>query len=390
MNECGHWRGYLRVGVLLAWVLAWGYGCVAMADQAYPVTVRDIAGRAVTIAAEPERIYVQNGNHLMLLAILDREDPFRRVRAWYNTLRRSDPSLWGLFTERWPHASAVPERKLDAGATGDLEALLWMDADLFVLDITSQKAVEQGALGPLLERLKVPVLYLDTARDPLTNTVPSLQALGRALNRQSRANAYAQAYEAHRTRLAQALSGASPPLVFLEARAGRLGLNQCCYSQNGTSWSRLLEAANAVNYAASILPGTTGDIPMEQLIARPPDYYLMTGTAQPREGARAIPFGYGRTQQELRASMQALVARTGFAQIDLQGSACVIGISHQFYDNVFNIVGVEYLAVALHPQRMAGISPAHSYRKLVTTFTDLPDRPFEFAMRLNHRTGAPC
>lgn len=380
-------RGHRRFGrssllraagriALLALTTWFAVAHAASAPAGYPRTVVDLAGRNVTLPRAPQRLYLQNGNHLMMLAILEREHPFQRLAAWNNTLRQSDPTLWSLFESRWPTESQVPQLRFDSSGDGDLEAIVWMNPDLLVLDLTSRPAVESGALGPLMRRLQVPILYVDTARDPVINTPRSVKLLGQVLNREDRADAYTNFYAGQLRRLRQAIGDAPRPTVFLEVRAGRLGLDQCCYSQNGTSWSRLVEAAGAHNYASDYLAGATGDIAMEMLIARPPHVYLMTGTQQMRDTSRAIPFGYGVSTQAVQTAMAQLMARTGFDRIAAGPQGCVIGISHQFYDNAFNVAGIGYLARQLYPDRLATLSPDDDYRAMVRRFTELPDRPF--------------
>ncbi len=360
------------------------------ADEAYPRTVVDIAQRRVTIQAPPQRIYLQNGNHLTMLALLERENPFARLVAWNNSIRPSDPTLWALFEQTWPQAREIPQLRLETSGDGDLERIVWIDPDLIVLDIKMRAALEGGALGPLLERLGIAVLYVDDQSDPLANTRRSVEILGEVLGRQARAREYVDFYSEHLNALHAAIRDAPRPLVFLEVRAGRLGLDQCCYSQNRTSWAQLIEGVFARNYASDYLPGASGDIALEMLIARPPDVYFMTGTPFARETSRAIPFGYGVDEARVQAAMRKLMARPGFDRVAIT-RGCVIGITHQFFDSAFNIIGMEYLAKALHPQRLAGLSPQDDYRQLIARFTGLPDRPFLLAAQrgLDGTPGCP-
>lgn len=92
---------------------------------------------------------------------------------------------------------------------------------------------------------------------------------------------------------------------------------------------------------------------METLIRNKPDVYVMTGTARVRAGAHVIPFGYGATQQRARQAMALLMNRPGF----------------------------EYLARALYPQTLGQLDPDATYRRILATYTDIPDAPFLFETR---------
>ena len=373
-----------RLRQMARWWLLASALCLALAAGAteYPLRVLDIAGRAVVVPQPPQRIFVQNGNTLTALSLLEREDPFARVIGWNNTLGHSDPSIWRLLQQRWPQARSVPTLDFDNSGHVDLEALVRLRPDLVLLDIETRPAVEGGRAGPLLAQLGIPVLYLDISRNPVVNLPRTIALLGQVLDRQARAEAYLQFY---RQRLAaiQAVVAqvGERPRVFVESRAGRMGLEQCCYSQGKTAWGLLIEAVGGINLASQLLPGITGDIALETLIRLRPDVYLMTGTSQVKRGAQTIGFGYGASREEAQAALARLMRRPGFSLLGQGPAACVHAVYHQFYDSAFNIVALEYLAKILYPLRFAHLQPADTYRHLLQTFTALPDAPFVFDIR---------
>ncbi len=80
------WAGRLLHSCLMALVLL---PAAAIATQ-YPLTVKDIDGRTVVLNHEPQHIILQDGRDLMALALLDRDNPFHRVIAWNNLLKKQD------------------------------------------------------------------------------------------------------------------------------------------------------------------------------------------------------------------------------------------------------------------------------------------------------------
>lgn len=361
----------------------------------YPLRVIDLAGREVVVPRPPQRIFVQNGNALTVLSLLDRENPFARVAGWNNTLGQSDPSIWALMRQRWPAADAVPTLNFDSAGHVDLEALVRLKPDLVLLDIETRPAVEGGRIAAILARLQIPTLYIDTARDPVTHLQKTLALLGRVLDREARAEAYLDFYR-QRLAVLQAVAAeanrrsGTQPSVFIEVRAGGLGLDQCCYSQGKTGWGLLIDAVGGRNIASQLLAGATGDIALETLIRLQPDVYLMTGTQRVRRGARSIPFGYGAPTDEARSALAALMARPGFGATGQKPGACVHAIHHQFYDSAFHIVALEYLAQALYPSHFTDLRPDETYREVLRRFTTLPDTPFLFHLSRAYADGAPC
>ncbi|WP_225839910.1 ABC transporter substrate-binding protein [Pseudomonas sp. MM211] len=352
----------------------------AQADG-YPRTVIDLAGREVRIEAPPQRILLQDSNDLLALAILEREDPLARVVAFNNNLRGSDPSLWQLLVNRWPAAAQIPTLGFSSAGDVDIERVIRLHPDLLVVRLEARPAVESSVLGSLLERLGIPLIYVDSQDEPLRNVPRSLLLLGDVLDRQARAQAYVDAYQGKLYELQRRSRELPKPRVFIEARAGQAGSGACCHTQGDKGWGALVNALGATNLGSQLLLGDSGDVALEMLIRSKPDHYVMTGTQRLRDGVGALPFGYHADAGAVQQHLQRLLQRPGFERIRQAPNHCVHGLYHQFYNSMFNVIGVEYLAGMLWPQAFADLDPDASYRAWITRFTGLPDAPLVFSAR---------
>ena len=72
----------------------------------YPLTVTDLDGRQVTLAKEPQRIILQDGRDIMTLALLDRDNPFKRLVAW-NNLAKSRMLPRQMLKTTWPQSATI-------------------------------------------------------------------------------------------------------------------------------------------------------------------------------------------------------------------------------------------------------------------------------------------
>ncbi|RLR17486.1 ABC transporter substrate-binding protein, partial [Sodalis-like symbiont of Bactericera trigonica] len=70
----------------------------------YSLTLTDTDGQTLTLAKEPEYVILQDGRDILSLALLDRENPFRRVVAWNNLPKKQDVQTWALLKKTWPAA----------------------------------------------------------------------------------------------------------------------------------------------------------------------------------------------------------------------------------------------------------------------------------------------
>lgn len=363
----------------IGWVLAMIAAPAMAAD--YPRTVVDLAGRRVTLKAAPQRIVMQDSNDLLLLALLEREDPLARVAAWNNAMLGSDPSLWQQVVERWPSARAVKSVGFSTGQL-DIEGILRTRPDLIIARIDMRPAIENTVMYSVLKRLGIPLLYVDTEADPLVNVPRSVELLGEALGQQERAAQYVADYRQRLTVLQQRTKKLPSRRVFVEVRAGQAGNFECCHTQGKTGWGLMVEALGAVNIGTQYLRGRSGGVALETLIRSKPDVYLMTGTQRVRNGISAIPFGYAIDPALVAQQMRTLMQRTGFASVARDPQSCVAGIHHQFYNSVFNVIGLEHLAKAIWPEAFTDLDPDADYRQILARFTTLPTQaPFVFAGR---------
>lgn len=337
----------------------------------YPRRVVDLAGRSVELSARPQRILLQDSNDLLLLAILAGREAPTLVVGWNNSLAGSDPSLWRVLKDTWPDLAQIPAVNFSSAGEIAIERLLRLRPDLVVARLEARPAVESGPLGRLLAHLRIPLLYVDSERDPLHNVPASLRLLGDALDRSAAAQAYLDVYERRRDLLLDEARTLPARRVFVEIRAGETGAG-CCRTQGAGGWGQLVTALGAHNLGSQWLRGVAGDVALERLIRQRADVYIMTGTQRRRQGKSSLPLGYDTTPPLLAAASH-LLDRPGLAQA-LPATGCASGIYHQFYNSAFNVAGLEYLAKALWPQELAHLDPAVTYQTLAG-FAGLAERP---------------
>lgn len=335
----------------------------------YPLSVTDLAGRQVTIEHEPQRIVLQDGRDLFSLALLDREDPFKRIAVWNNIIKRSDPNTWQVFQKQWPKSSGQAV-DMQFGDDGDmnLEAVVAGKPDLLVFQLRARKSLEGAGVERKLAALKIPVIYIDSDLDPVANSQKSVALLGKVLDREARATEYLDFYTARLAQVDQLITEQGKrPLVFVEAKAGQGGATSCCFTHGDVYWGKLVQAAGGDNLGSQLLPGATGDVTLETVISKKPEVYVMSGTQFPGNTSISPPFGFGPTvsQAAIDKSMAQLLKRPGMAQLQATQQNRVYGVYHQFYASSWNILAVEYLAQAFYPKAAERLDPAASTRALL-------------------------
>ncbi|MFK3922486.1 ABC transporter substrate-binding protein [Serratia liquefaciens] len=358
---------------LLALACACGLSAQAMATT-YPLTLTDTSGQSLTIKQEPKRIVVQDGRDILTLALLDRADPFARLVAWNNLLKKSDGETWKILRNKWPEANGIIDMGFSDKGEVNLESVIAKQPDLMVAQLRSKPSLSQTGVLDKLKALNIPVLFIDTMLKPVENTPKSITLLGETLNRESEAKQYTDFYQQHYQNILNKTKAVEPkPLVFIEAKAGLNGLESCCFTHSHVGWGGMIEAVGARNLGSALLPGATGDVSLEKVISMKPDAYIVSGSQWATKTNAAVPFGYGVTQQQVDDAFNRMKQRPGFAQVTAVKEGRFYGIYHNFYNHPYNIVGLEYLAKFIYPNQFKELDPAKTYSEILSRFTEVPE-----------------
>lgn len=339
----------------------------------YPVTLTDSDGKQITVQREPQRVVLQDGRDILTLALLDRDDPFHRLVAWNNLLKKSDAPTWELMEKKWPDAKKIIDMGFSDKGEVNLESVVAEHPDLMIAQLRSKPSLVQGGVLDKMKQLGIPVLFIDTFEHPVEDTPKSIAALGTALNRESEAKAYTDFYRQHYQAIVAKTGEVKPqPQVFIEAKAGLGGLESCCFTHAHVGWGAMVEAVGAKNLGSGLLPGATGDISLEKVIAMKPDVYIVSGSQWASKNNAAVPFGYNVTQSQVDKAFDNMKQRPGFAEVSAIKNDRFYGLYHNFYNHPYNIVGLEYLAKFIYPQQFTQLDPANTWKEIVTRFTKVP------------------
>jgi len=327
----------------------------AGAQQPQPVTAIDVLGRRVTLPRPASRIVLGQGRQLNALGFIH-PDPISLLAGWGSDHKRQSSDAYERYRARFPAIDSIPLVGDGATVGGfSLEQAVALSPDLVVLS-RSLAGARRGP-GDLVERLEaagIPVAVVDFYLKPLSDTVPSLRALGRLIGREDEAERFIAFYEQGLNRVNERLQGASRPAVFLHAHAGGFA---CCMSPGKGTFDDFITAAGGRNIAAAMLPGETGQISLETLINTDPGVYIATGGAHlAKNGGLVLGLGVG--EQDAAASFARLLSDPGLAVLSAVRNGRAFGLWHLFNDTPMHVVAVERLAKWLHPERFADIEPA--------------------------------
>ncbi len=355
-------RSLLRALPVSALALA----AIRPAGTEAPVQATDLTGRTVTLPRPARRVVLGQARHVFALALLH-PDPVSLVVGWGGDLRQMNPPDYATVRARFPAADAVPLVGRNTPDTLSAEAVIALQPDLVVLS----RGGSRGGAPEIAERLNgfgVPTVVVDFFTDPLRETPRSIDLLGALTGAADRARAFKDFYEARLARIADGLAGISArPGVFIHAHAGGV---PCCASPGTGVFDAFVRATGGRHLGAELLPGVTGQVTLEQVLAQDPEVYV--ATAGPFAGRGGVPAGAGVAPEAARRALRAMLAREKLTSLTALGAGRAHAMWHGFNDTPAHIVAVEALARAIHPGRFGNLDPVATQAELNRRFLSVP------------------
>lgn len=270
----------------------------------YPMTATDMAGREVTIPAEPQRIVSLAPHITEILYALGLEDRVVGVTQFCNYP---------------PEAAEKPQ----VGGFSDvsIEKVVEQNPDLILV-----ASIHMAQVLPELEKLGLPVLVMD-AHD-LPGVLDQIRLVGKITGQDEAAEALTAQMQARADAVAKAVEGRPRPRVYWE-------LDPTFWTAGPGSFVQdLIERAGGENIAADVEMAWV-QLSAETIIARDPEVIFLADHP------------YGETKESV-------MARSGWEKISAVVNGRIVELTQEQGDMVSRpgprvVDALELIAKALHP-----------------------------------------
>jgi iron complex transport system substrate-binding protein len=341
------------------------------------VTVTDLAGRKVNVAAPVRRVMLGEGRLLYLVAALDREDPLGRVAAWRSDLIEADSASYRQYLASFPALAQLPRFGGHEGSLIDAESLIALKLDAVLLNIEAKRSMEDAQYVEKLGALGIPIIYVDFRHNPTANTEPTIRLLGQIFERQERAEELIRFRNEQLKRVSDVLEVHAParPDVFIERIGGYT--DDCCLSFGDENFGRFVQLAGGNNIAKGIIPGTFGQLNPEQIVVANPDHVVITSAEWEAyvPGGRWVPLGPGSNSAEAERKLRWFTTRPAYTGIKAQRNRAFHAIWHQFYNSPYDFIAIQRLAKWFHPDLFADLEPDETFKSFHDRFLPVTYRP---------------
>lgn len=344
------------------------------APQQQETAVTDVVGRKVTVKAPIKSMILSEGRIVYLVAPLEPDDPFRRIVGWGDDLRTADFDAYQKYKEKFPNLAKLTIFGGTAQGGFSVEKAIDLKPDVVVLTYDSYNGARGTGLVDKLAAAGIPAVVVDFRQYPLENTVPSIMLMGRLMGAQERAQQlvdyYTEQVNLVYTRLEKVKQ--TRPSTFLYRAAGLL---ECCATFGSGNLGLLIERAGGANIGSRFLPGWSGTLNPEQVIASDPEVIIVTGSnwVNADQDGGYVSMGYNTPAALAQDQLRALVNNTpGWQTLKAVKNRRTHVIWHQFYNSPYHFVALMQFARWLYPQDFADVDPEAVFRDFHEKFLPIP------------------
>lgn len=340
------------------------------------ITVTDLAGRTVTLSAPVNTMVLGEGRFLPSIAILDRDDPTKRIVGMMGEFKKLDPSTYAQYAQSFPQIENIPLIGSSGGATFNIETSLSARPDVAIFGVSSGHGPNDRSKTVLdqFASAGIPVLFVDFRIDPLVNTPKSLRLLGQIMGREAEAEEFLGFYDKELSKVADRVANVTKkPTVFMESRVGLRPA--CCEAIGNAMMGRFIEWAGGTNAYGEQIPGTHGMINREHLLVHQPDVYIGTAIGSEermKTSPQFLALGAGTSKVAARQSLQHALARNELKSLTAVQQGQAFAIWHHFYNTPMNVAAVQVIAKWLHPDLFADLNPEETLKTYFEKFQPVP------------------
>lgn len=322
------------------------------------ITVTDIVGRSVTVEAPVERMILGEGRQLYIVAMLEPDAPFKRIVGWRDDLIKNDPGTYDKYKAKFPEVDDIPLLGNPSSGEFSVEKAITLEPDIVILNLDAYDGAQEAGLIDELDAADIPTVVIDFRQYPLENTVPSTLLLAKLIGAEDRAQEFVDFYLQQLNEVYSRVENITEPKVdvFLYRAAG---FGDCCATFGQANLGLLLERAGGHNIGSDLVPGWSGTLNPETVVASDPNTIIVTGAnwSQVLPDGGFVGLGYEATPDEAREQLQQVLEDRGWDILQAAKNKRVYAIWHQFYNSPYHFVALQQFAKWLYPDAFADLDP---------------------------------
>ncbi|MEX5286320.1 ABC transporter substrate-binding protein [Selenomonas sputigena] len=334
-----------------------------------PIEITDVTGQTVTLKKPAERVVVQwsaSGGAFMTMAALTGKDVANIIVGIDPSLSKYRVDMWNHFKADLPELEKIPLIGAVNEKTFDTEKVISLNPDVIFIPLYMKDQYESD-VKPKIDAAGIPTIYIDYHAEKLENHQRSIEAIGKALGKEERAEELKKFYTEHVTRVTDRVNKINKPKPTVYIETGNEGPEGfgTAYSSK-VAWGALATVCGADLITKDVV-ASAGPVNPEFILEKDPDIIMIMGSYWPKK-ATAMRLGFETSEENSQELLKAFTQRDGWNQLKAVKNKQIYSAHHGLPREVYDCAVFEYLAKTYYPEEFADVDPEGTLKEFYEKF----------------------
>ena len=335
-----------------------------------PIEITDVTGRTVTLKKPAERVVLQwsgaGGPFFTISALMGKNTP-KVIAGMDTSLQDYRADMWKHFTTEMPELAKIPVVGTIGDKTFNAEQVVALNPDVIFIPVDLKDQYESDAKAKM-DAAGIQTIYIDYHAEKLESHQKSIEAIGKALGKEERAEEINKFYTDRVTRVLDRVSKINKPKPTVYLEVGMNGPEEFGNSfSSNYSWGALATMAGADVITKDVIKKTSPINP-EFILEKNPDIIMIMGSYWPKKPT-SMRLGFEATEDSSQALLKAFTTeRQGWSELKAVENKQVYSAHHGLPREVFDAAVFEYLAKTFYPEEFADVNPEATLKEFYDKF----------------------
>ena len=340
------------------------------AQNSKPIEITDVTGRTVTLKKPAERVVLQwsgaGGPFFTISALMGKDTP-KVIAGMDTSLQDYRADMWKHFTTEMPELAKIPVVGTIGDKTFNAEQVVALNPDVIFIPVDLKDQYESDAKAKM-DAAGIQTIYIDYHAEKLESHQKSIEAIGKALGKEERAEEINKFYTDRVTRVLDRVSKINKPKPTVYLEVGMNGPEEFGNSfSSNYSWGALATMAGADVITKDVIKKTSPINP-EFILEKNPDIIMIMGSYWPKKPT-SMRLGFEATEDSSQALLKAFTTeRQGWSDLKVVENKQVYSAHHGLPREVFDAAVFEYLAKTFYPEEFADVDPEATLKEFYDKF----------------------
>ena len=334
-----------------------------------PIEITDVSGQTITLKKPAKRVVVQwsgSGGAFITMAALAGKDITNLIVGIDPSLKEYRADMWNQFKKDLPELEKIPTIGSVSEKSFDTEKVHSLNPDVIFIPM-DMKAQYDADVKPKIDAAGIPTIYIDYHAEKLESHQRSIEAIGKALGKEERAEEIKQFYTEHLTNVINRVQKLNKPKPTVYIETGMEGPEAFGNAYNSNySWGAMATLCGGDIITKGVI-ATAGPVNPEFVLEKDPEIIMIMGSYWPKKPT-SMRLGFETDEAHSQQLLKAFTQREGWNNLKAVKNHQVYSVHHGLAREVYDCAVFEYLAKTYYPEEFKDVDPEGTLKEFYEKF----------------------